>query len=45
MCRVADDGLDHKLVPLEGLGDPVSKKAAPGASLVVSSDPDEDISD
>lgn len=43
--RVADAGLDHKLILLEGLEDLVRKEAVPEEPLVVSSDPDEDLSD
>lgn len=43
--HVSDAGLDHKLVLLEGLGDPVGKEVAPDAPLVVSFDHYEDLSD
>lgn len=43
--RVAKAGLDHKLVLIDGLDDPVGQDTVPDAPLVVSSDPDKELSD
>lgn len=43
--RVADVSLDNKLILLDGLEDPVDKEVVPEEPLVVSFDPDEDVSD
>lgn len=43
--KLVEAGLDHKLVLIDGLGDLVDKEVALNAPLVVSSDPDEDMSD
>lgn len=45
VLRVADAGLDHKLVLLQGLDDPVGKEVVPEEHLVVSFDTEEDLSD
>lgn len=42
--RVAKASLDHKFILLEGIEVPVGKEAVPDDSLIVSSDPDEDLS-
>lgn len=45
VLRVAEAGLDHKLIPLGGLDDLVGQEAVLDAPLVVSSDLDKELSD
>lgn len=42
--RAAEAGLDHKLILLEGLEDPVGKESAPEEPLVIPSESEEELS-
>lgn len=45
MRKAHSAGLDHKVLILEGLNDPVGQEELPDEALVVSSNPDEDLLD